>query len=346
MPDYFLELPEALIQHTAQLLLAIDWRSALRLRQCCHALQTNAASVRQQAEKRRLQWDDELSTSCQISCHGRVVRATAATDAWVCGGLLPTTGTSRWRIYVDHTRGHMASICMGVCDHNLHRCWTLAGFNGYPYVDAWNLDGSEMHPRVFQDNYPVDPCESEREEDTFLYCGAGGDLLGVDVGAVVEITLDHDLGKLYFRTKQGPGNDGKPRPFGPRQPALPSDDRFPAGAQLRPLVRLFFSDEDLDGSESIADEYDEEMGYQYNSEDGSEFYQAQVDDTFEEYQAWLARRKAEGNIGYHQLAIGWLLMEGEEEIGEDEGEEGEEEEDDEEGSKNEYEEEEGEGSGE
>ena len=312
--------------------------SALRLRQASRALHARTHEVWLHADTRRLRWLPERSLHCEISANSFTVRCSAPRTALACGAPLPTAGVSRWRVHIAHTRADSASISIGVCDATTAaapcRAWTLSCFDGHAYVDSFDAQGEDLTgPREWTDGFPLDPWWAgpppEGLDPDAPIPDFGSELLGTSAGATVEVTMEHDMGQLSFRTRRGPFADGTQGEFGQVQPAVACDERFPAGAALRPFVVLRYVEDDVMYSDSIWDEYEEEVGV--SAEEGEEDCEEHGEEAGEEHQPdphngqthgnaggresfedWCTRRKEEGHIGNHEVRIrsstggGWM----------------------------------------
>ena len=186
-----IELPDDLFQHVARFLLAKHLPTALLLRQASKGLRDKLEPSREAASKRRLNWIHEYSDPAATISSDRM-RATLldySGTVFVVGTLLPSTGTSSWKVRMDNSFAGEAKISFGVCDPSGCCSWGFSPGEGMLVRWTRSLDEDTA---ALPHGYP--------DAD-------GTRLTAVGLKArtsVVEVLVDHDQGTLGFRLNDGP----------------------------------------------------------------------------------------------------------------------------------------------
>lgn len=247
-PLSLLELLPEVLEIVGRAALANNLRDCLRFSQACKSLHVALQAVRLLAQGRRLQWLPELTTHHAIKDEARAVSGLGprarAHQPWAAGGLLPTVGRSVFRVRVEWSdEDNGRSMCVGVCDAAARCCWALHLFQGELCRFNRDVHGNRALNSSSPEGYPDGWCI--REGNYYMRAKqlmkAGFRCTDSDYGrangAVIEVIVDHDLGALGFRVKDGP-----------YLLALPLKDEdfadgnltcvrvFPHGAPLRPFA--------------------------------------------------------------------------------------------------------------
>lgn len=239
--------------------LAVDLPSLLRLCQACTTLRNRLAGVRATAEARRMRWTEELSDTpfnLNINNERRTLTKVGQDRfVWGVGPLLPTEGRFSFSIriedYEDDEDTESGMMLIGVCNEAVNCTWGL-------WVDQGTLGRISRDEEEGEHDDAVPPPEGWPDgQDTQIMINEAGEndnLRGRAVGAVIEVLVDHSDGSLAF------GINGElprrvpdvwPPHYDPENPhnedELPArvPFRFPQGAQLRPMVRLYYEDHEV-----------------------------------------------------------------------------------------------------
>ena len=131
-----LALPNDELLVVATQLLSLDVPSVLRLRQACKALHSKLQPIEEAVQRRRLRWVLQHTRTLVISedeC-SLTVCAPRSDDHWVphshdhwgSGSLLPTAGTSAWKVRVQGDDFDFESVLeIGVTDALAVHAWGL-----------------------------------------------------------------------------------------------------------------------------------------------------------------------------------------------------------------------------
>ena len=193
-----LSLPEECHLLIARRALAVHLRSAVRMATCCSTFRKGLQPCLDEASARRLQWLATHTLRHDISRDGLTLTKTHANGhdcAHAAGPLLPTTGTSTWRIRVDQCSNDTIdetgnNPLLGVCDASGR--------------SEWGIDcctGCVVHLKRNHKGQIVELGEMNRRSESLHESVR---LKGRAVGAVIEICVDHDMGTLRFRANDGP----------------------------------------------------------------------------------------------------------------------------------------------
>ena len=238
-------LPDVLLLEIALCVMNVELRDALRLCQACKQLLDRLNDVHVQALQRRLQWLDRKANSLTVS--GRVVTTKSrtyaescrdTTDPWMSGGLLPNIGRISWRIRVEH--GDMGDMIIGVCNAASTHAWGLDIRFGMLYRCSRNADGSRAGNCS---NRPPPPDGWPDGHMSRIMVNEAGRPFRLEwraEGAIIEVILDMEDGSRAFRVVKEGSRPSANMAVG-RLLCVPNGFRLPAGAQLRPWVRLYGS---------------------------------------------------------------------------------------------------------
>ena len=239
-PHGLLSLPDELMLHAATLLLTDSLPSALRLCGANSALWSRLEPVRVAAAARRLQWvilscpgilssSGSSSPACSLSNCERTFTFNRGPviGPWTAGRLLPTSGTSSWRVRVDCQSTAGGGLCIGVCDEECRHHWSMYQLVDRPYCSL--STGMLQHGSQGIWAYPHDRVENSMPVG---YPGPAPSNRRIRPAPryrdVVDVSMNHDTGELAF------GVNG-----GPRQIAYRG---FPPGAAVRPWGAVWARD--------------------------------------------------------------------------------------------------------
>jgi hypothetical protein len=229
-PNWLLELPGELTVEIARQLLALDLPTALRLCQSCRQLHERLATVRAEAEARRLRWLPELADGHVVKHDGRSLTGVTGPSDWMpvaAANLLPTTGVSSWTLRVavdDHNEGFMD---LGVCDADGKNAWGFNLLTGKIRRASKQNQPSWLRTADPPDGYP------DGDDTEVVRQGVALKAAVRPKGAEITVVVDHDAGTLGFRFKGVK-----------RRKLLHAVAGFPRGTLLRPHASLFFSPKD------------------------------------------------------------------------------------------------------
>jgi hypothetical protein len=218
-------LPDEVLLLIGMHALSIQLLCSQRLRAVCQRMHATLDPVKTAALERRLQWLQDgwhVTENFEVSNHGTkltLLDQDGLADrhvAWAAGSLLPTQGTSSWKVRVIKTRGGNPFVFVGVCDAASRCKWCMRLENGGMGRYCRDADG-KFEGRPPPDGFPDGRGNSRTLKD------ASGEIINgggpIKKGTVIEVVFDHDQGILSFRAD-----------YGPLCEALRG---FPAGAALR-----------------------------------------------------------------------------------------------------------------
>ena len=133
-------LPSEIIHLILELVVAADVRTAHRARQACSELRgllDGWALGRVLRTKRleQLRWLRQLPSTrhFHVTDHGKRLVQRAGNEwrkAWSVGSLLPPTGTSTWKLRVEHSYKQRGDMAFGVCTASGECAWGLGTLSG------------------------------------------------------------------------------------------------------------------------------------------------------------------------------------------------------------------------
>lgn len=184
------------------------------------------SSLRERAEGRRLQWEqDGFTTGHTITNQGRTITRLGGkwTKAWACCNVLPTSGRVSWRVRIDRCMANEGVLCVGVCDAEGRHAYGIAPYSGklsslYRSCVGAEIEANETPPQAHVQ------CGFLRQVMLDAQ-GHAANLKGRANGALIEITYDADAGSVAFRVNRGT--------------AVEAIRNLPPGVALRPWARLF-----------------------------------------------------------------------------------------------------------
>ena len=245
-PMSLLSLPEEVLLIVARHTLAVHLPAAVRFAtQTCQGLRAGLRAAVEEASARRLRWQAAHTLRHDISADGRQLTKTHANGhdcAHAAGPLLPTTGRSAWRIRVDEccddNGDELNNLFIGVCDASCR--------------SEWGLDlhtGCIVHLKRNHKGQIVELGDNRASQSL----GESVRLRGRATGAVIEVSVDHDLGTIRFRVNDEPATepatissavadvvserDGR-RGNGQVDEVAAASDSLVAGLALRPYASL------------------------------------------------------------------------------------------------------------
>ena len=182
------ELPDELFDEFAAAALERDLPSALYLRQTCKQFRRKLEGIKEEAEKRRLQWLPEMAGNHTITSGRRTIinRTGFKGFSWAATQPLPTSGKSTWRMRVDFSKHNRGEMLLGVCLEDAS--------------DAWSLDPSDGRltrcSRMANGEYTRGYPHGHENQVLRTVEGESDDLWNRANGAVIAVLVDHDAGIL------------------------------------------------------------------------------------------------------------------------------------------------------
>ena len=236
-------LPDVLLLQIALCVMNVELRDAMRLCRACKQLLDRLNEVHVQAVQRRLQWLDRKAMSLAVS--GQVVTRKSWTfaesradtsDPWMSGGLLPNIGRVSWRVGVEC--GNVGDMTIGVCNDASTHAWGLDIRFGLLYRCSRNTDGSRGGDCGNKPPPPDGWPDGHMSRVMVNEAGRPFRLERKAEGAIIEVILDMRVGLLAFRVVKDGSRPSANMDVG-RLLCVPNGFRLPAGAQVRPWVRLY-----------------------------------------------------------------------------------------------------------
>ena len=202
------ELPHDVVTNVALWLLKVnDFEAAQSLSWTCTDFHENLQGLRVLTRMRRhkLRWAvAHLNEDVVLRCRG--LRVIGSEPSWRRAyglPLLPKESTSTWSIRIDRSRRNQGLMLLGVSVQmrtGLYE-WCLSPFYGRLFRRAWDMDGDLMCGEPPPAGYPDGHLKHVLVDEL---TGEPTTLEGRANGAIIEVTVDHDEGKLSFRLNGGP----------------------------------------------------------------------------------------------------------------------------------------------
>ena len=205
---------------------AANLRTAMHLCQASRALHEQLVPVQEEAAKRRLRWDKELTRGGSISDDGRTFTKADDDVNWAVGGLLTSSeDVISWSVRIDHVDERGGNSTIGVC-HEAGCCaWGLNLFAGSLMLERYHFDTEDECLVSGFSTSPPDGWPDGHDTQLIVTAGvpAGDDNYRAE-DAVIDVIVDRAKGLLAFRV------NGTPR--------VEALSGFPPGAQLRPWAHI------------------------------------------------------------------------------------------------------------
>lgn len=223
--------------------------SLLRLAQSCKDLRAKLVSLLSEVvAKRRLFWEQESTRLHVLSDNGQALSmdhtAHDGDASWATGSLLPTTGTSSWRMRVC-SEG-FGGIYVGVCDAAARVSFGLCLYNGYVGVYSRSSEGNEVARVDSVSLFRVAHVVLEPQKFWWglhlsqTHCHPW---TGSRNEAMVDVRVDHDSGTIsYVVNSRGPWDGVHPPDLSHAQVVGPF---LRKGAELRLYAHLSFPNDRL-----------------------------------------------------------------------------------------------------
>lgn len=141
-------------------------------------------------------------------------------QVWCAGNLLPTAGTTAWRVSVLRSAKGVGFMYLGICDSENTCAWSLLPRQGH--LRRWSRTAVTQFAGA--NSKPAGYPNGHLNHILFTRDGQKYDLNGRAQGAVIDVIYDADAGTLSFRVDGGP--------------VLPAVSGFPSGAAMRPWARV------------------------------------------------------------------------------------------------------------
>jgi len=240
---HILDLPDHLLEHMGHAALASCPRDLLRTCQASQSFHSKLREVQRLAERSRATWVQELSAKqINISSDGRTLTVAGHDDSvepWVSGRLLPTTGTSAWKVRIgkhEEKENDGNGMWIGVCDADACYSWGVSLHSGRLRFISRDEDGALDYggpPTGYPSgNYTTIVLKDDLGQRTGLHGRADG--------TVIEVILDHDTGALGYRIDDGPYLKAFPLEPNEKTGKKQKPKAFPRGAALRPYASCYY----------------------------------------------------------------------------------------------------------
>lgn len=219
-PATLLMLSDDVLAHVCE--MASHLPSALQARLACKRMNeiVKPLTVREK-EKRALRWSSESTLGHVVTSAGLTLTRLGGrwTHAWAMGNPLPSSGRVSWRTRIDRCANNEGVMCIGVCDDDGKHAYGLAPFSGQLSCLSRAKVGGEVTANSCA------PAPHAACTFTKQLMQSPPNLKGRAHGAIVEFTVDADLGTVHVRVNRGP--------------AVCAIAGLPRGVVLRPWAKLF-----------------------------------------------------------------------------------------------------------